>query len=169
MPKRRLSTRSRSRRSAVGVTDTSPRDLMDYVTCPEAGGRANIIPGNCRRRFCTNWKKSLHPATDVGLVLCLRRRQALKICCLALVAPTAHHFVPQAFMVCQHGSAICSQGGGRGGFVLGSLKNAVVLCVDEKPDIQALERRCGYAVSSDKHLVQGYESTYTPPIRDMAR
>ena len=39
-------------------------------------------------------------------------------------------------------------------------ENAVVLCVDEKPNIQALERRCGYTVSSDKHLVQGYESSY---------
>ena len=46
------------------------------------------------------------------------------------------------------------------GLYLAPPQNAVVFCVDEKPNIQTLERRCGYAVSSDKHLVQGYESSY---------
>lgn len=35
-----------------------------------------------------------------------------------------------------------------------------MLCVDEKPDIQALERSTGYAVSSDRKLVRALESTY---------
>jgi transposase len=46
------------------------------------------------------------------------------------------------------------------GLYLAPPENAIVLCVDEKPNIQALERLTGYAVSSDKKLVQGIESTY---------
>ena len=46
------------------------------------------------------------------------------------------------------------------GLYLAPPENAFVLCVDEKPNIQALERRTGYAVSSDKKLIQGIESTY---------
>jgi transposase len=37
---------------------------------------------------------------------------------------------------------------------------ALVVCVDEKPNIQALKFRTGYAVSSDRKLVRGLESTY---------
>ncbi len=47
------------------------------------------------------------------------------------------------------------------GLYLAPPENAFVICVDEKPNIQALERRTGYAVSSDKKLIQGIESTYT--------
>ncbi|GHV34913.1 hypothetical protein FACS1894187_06520 [Synergistales bacterium] len=43
---------------------------------------------------------------------------------------------------------------------LSSPENAIVLCIDEKPNIQALERLTGYAVSSDSKLIQGLESTY---------
>ena len=39
-------------------------------------------------------------------------------------------------------------------------ETAMVLCVDEKPNVQALERLRGYAVSSDRKLVKGFESTY---------
>ena len=46
------------------------------------------------------------------------------------------------------------------GLYLAPPDNAFVICVDEKPNIQALERLTGYAVSSDKKLVQGIESTY---------
>jgi transposase len=46
------------------------------------------------------------------------------------------------------------------GLYLNPPENAIVLCVDEKPNIQALKRLTGYAVSSDKKLVQGLESTY---------
>lgn len=46
------------------------------------------------------------------------------------------------------------------GLYLAPPENALVICVDEKPNIQALERRTGYAVSSDKKLIQGIESTY---------
>lgn len=45
------------------------------------------------------------------------------------------------------------------GLYLAPPENAFVLCVDEKPNIQALARRTGYAVSSDKKLIQGIEST----------
>ena len=47
------------------------------------------------------------------------------------------------------------------GLYLAPPENALVLSLDEKPNIQALERRTGYAVSSDRRLVQGFESTYT--------
>ncbi|MBR0072149.1 MAG: IS630 family transposase [Campylobacter sp.] len=46
------------------------------------------------------------------------------------------------------------------GLYLSPSDNAIVICIDEKPNIQALERRTGFAVSSDDHLIQGYESSY---------
>lgn len=46
------------------------------------------------------------------------------------------------------------------GLYLAPPDNALVICVDEKPNIQALERLTGYAVSSDKKLIHGIESTY---------
>lgn len=46
------------------------------------------------------------------------------------------------------------------GLYLSRDEKALVLCIDEKPNIQALEFRRGYAVSSDKKLIQGLESTY---------
>ena len=46
------------------------------------------------------------------------------------------------------------------GLYLSNSDNAIVICIDEKPNIQALERRIGLAVSSDGRLIQGYESTY---------
>ena len=46
------------------------------------------------------------------------------------------------------------------GLYLAPPENALVLCVDEKPNIQALERGSGYVVSSDRRVVHGYESEY---------
>jgi transposase len=46
------------------------------------------------------------------------------------------------------------------GLYLAKDEKALVVCIDEKPNIQALERRQGYAVSSDGKLVRGMESTY---------
>lgn len=46
------------------------------------------------------------------------------------------------------------------GLYLAPPEMALVLCVDEKPNMQALERLTGYAVSSDRKLVKGLESTY---------
>jgi len=46
------------------------------------------------------------------------------------------------------------------GLYLAQDEKAFVLCVDEKPNIQALEFRTGYAVSSDRKLVRAMESTY---------
>jgi hypothetical protein len=46
------------------------------------------------------------------------------------------------------------------GLYLAPPENALVVCVDEKPNIQALERSTGYAVSSDRKLVRTLESTY---------
>jgi transposase len=46
------------------------------------------------------------------------------------------------------------------GLYLTPPEKAMVLCVDEKPNIQALERLTGYTVSSDRKLVRGLESAY---------
>jgi transposase len=46
------------------------------------------------------------------------------------------------------------------GLYLSPPEMAIVLCVDEKPNIQALKRLTGYAISSDRRLVKGLESTY---------
>ena len=46
------------------------------------------------------------------------------------------------------------------GLYLADDEKALVICVDEKPNIQALKFRTGYAVSSDRKLIQGLESTY---------
>jgi len=46
------------------------------------------------------------------------------------------------------------------GLYLAPPENAIVVCVDEKPNIQALERRTGYAISSDRKLIRAMEGTY---------
>lgn len=46
------------------------------------------------------------------------------------------------------------------GLYLAPPENALVISVDEKPNIQALEREVGYVVSPDKKLIRGLESTY---------
>jgi transposase len=46
------------------------------------------------------------------------------------------------------------------GLYLARDDKALVVCVDEKPNIQALKFRTGYAVSPDRKLVRGLESTY---------
>jgi transposase len=46
------------------------------------------------------------------------------------------------------------------GLYLSKDERAIVVCVDEKPNIQALGRRTGYAVTSDGKLARGMESTY---------
>ncbi len=38
--------------------------------------------------------------------------------------------------------------------------NAIVICVDEKPSIQALERKTGFVMTDNKKVVRGYKSTY---------
>jgi len=38
--------------------------------------------------------------------------------------------------------------------------NAIVLCVDEKPSIQALERKTGYIMTDNGRVVRAYQSTY---------
>lgn len=46
------------------------------------------------------------------------------------------------------------------GLYLNPPENALVISIDEKPSIQALERRTGYVESSDGKTVRGYQSTY---------
>ncbi len=46
------------------------------------------------------------------------------------------------------------------GLYLAPPENALVICVDENPNIQALGRTTGYAVSSDRKLVRALESTH---------
>jgi len=46
------------------------------------------------------------------------------------------------------------------GLYLSPPQNALVLCVDEKPSIQALERKRGYVQTSSGKIVRGLKSTY---------
>jgi len=46
------------------------------------------------------------------------------------------------------------------GLYLNPPENALVLCVDEKPSIQALERKTGYVETSSGKIVRGLQSTY---------
>ncbi len=46
------------------------------------------------------------------------------------------------------------------GLYLAPPLNAIVLCVDEKPSIQALERKTGYIKTDSRKVVRAYKSTY---------
>lgn len=46
------------------------------------------------------------------------------------------------------------------GMYLNPPQNALVICVDEKPSIQALERSTGYVCTSSGKIVRGLKSTY---------
>lgn len=46
------------------------------------------------------------------------------------------------------------------GLYLNPPENAVVICVDEKPSIQAIERPSGYVCTSSGKIVRGLKSTY---------
>jgi transposase len=46
------------------------------------------------------------------------------------------------------------------GLYLNPPEKAIVLCVDEKPSIQALERKTGYVETSSGKIVRGLKSTY---------
>ena len=46
------------------------------------------------------------------------------------------------------------------GLYLNPPLNAIVICVDEKPSIQALERKTGYIQTSDGKIQRAYKSTY---------
>src|SRR5665648_543718 len=46
------------------------------------------------------------------------------------------------------------------GLYLNPPENAIVISVDEKPSIQALERSTGYVATQNGKIVQGYKSTY---------
>ena len=63
-------------------------------------------------------------------------------------------------MVCEHGSAVCGEGGRHYRAVLEPTQNALVICIDEKPSIQALERKTRYVQTSSGKIVRGLKSTY---------
>jgi transposase len=46
------------------------------------------------------------------------------------------------------------------GLYLAPPDNAIVLCVDEKPSIQALERKRGYLTTESGKVIRAYQSTY---------
>ncbi len=46
------------------------------------------------------------------------------------------------------------------GLYLNPPENALVICIDEKPSIQALERATGYVQTTDSKIVRGFKSTY---------
>ncbi len=47
------------------------------------------------------------------------------------------------------------------GLYLAPPVNAIVLCVDEQPSIQALERKTGYITTESGKVIRAYQSTYT--------
>src|SRR3546814_15205410 len=55
------------------------------------------------------------------------------------------------------------------GLYLNPPQNALVLSVDEKPSIQALERARGYVQTSSGKIVQGMKSTYKRHGRTVER
>src|SRR5260370_24295203 len=94
----------------------------------------------------------------------------LRRCGLALAAQGRRPIAPAALVVRQHRPAICSpacpwpeQGAADIiGRYLNPPENAVVLSVDEKPTIQALERASGYVLTSSGKIVRGLKNTYKP-------
>lgn len=46
------------------------------------------------------------------------------------------------------------------GLYLNPPENALVICIDEKPSIQALERATGYVQTTNGKIVRGFKSTY---------
>jgi len=65
-----------------------------------------------------------------------------------------------AQLVCQHGSRICYQGSGDRRSLFESPEKALVISVDEKPSMQALERATGYVETASGKIVRGFKSTY---------
>ena len=64
-------------------------------------------------------------------------------------------------MVCQHfDPEFAVKSADIIGLYLAPPEKALVLCVDEKPSIQALERTTGYVQTSSGKIVRGLKSTY---------
>ena len=89
-------------------------------------------------------------------------------CGLAPAAQGRRPIAPAALLVRQHRPTICGQAcpwpeqGAADiiGLYLNPPENALVLSVDEKPTIQALERASGYVLTSSGKIVHGLKSTY---------
>jgi len=81
-------------------------------------------------------------------------------CSMAGIAKGRHLPAAATFVVCQHGQGICHEGGRYRGAVFESPENALVISVDEKPSIQALERATGYVETDNSKIVRGFKSTY---------
>lgn len=79
---------------------------------------------------------------------------------VARTAQARHPVAAPPLVVRQHGPRVCGQGRRRRGLYLNPPQNALVLSVDEKPSIQALERTRGYVQTSSGKIVQGMKSTY---------
>lgn len=69
-------------------------------------------------------------------------------------------FATATVLVREHGQEIRRQGGGHCRPYLDPPENALVICVDEKPSIQALERATGYVESDSGKIVGSFKSTY---------
>jgi len=96
------------------------------------------------------------------------RAGCLGRCGLAPAAPGRRPIAPPALVVRQHRPAICHQAcpwpeqGAADiiGLYLNPPENALVLSVDEKPTIQALERASGSVLTSSGKIVYGLKNTY---------
>jgi len=81
-------------------------------------------------------------------------------CHMAGLAERRNLFAPPAKLVCQHGSGICCQGSRYRWPLFESTGEALVISVDEKGSIQALERATSYVEAESGKIVRGFKSTY---------
>jgi len=63
------------------------------------------------------------------------------------------------FLVRQHGPEFVAKAADIVGLYLAPPTNALVICVDEKPSIQALGRATGYVETESGKIVRGFKST----------
>lgn len=79
---------------------------------------------------------------------------------VACPAPRRHPSAAAAQLVREHGSEFAPKAADIVGLYLDPPLNAVVLSVDEKPSMQAIERSSGYIETDNGDVVRGLKSTY---------
>lgn len=81
-------------------------------------------------------------------------------CGVAGSAPAGDLLAAATLLVRQHRPGVRGQGRRHGGIVSRPAGKALVICVDEKPSIQALERKTAYVETDSGKMVCAYQSTY---------
>jgi transposase len=70
-----------------------------------------------------------------------------------------HLFAAAAFLVCEHRQEFAAKAADIVGLYLNPPEKALVISVDEKPSIQALERKTGYVETDNGKIVRAFKST----------